>query len=100
MSKVRKVANLMIGLLIVGSISYCSYSFGSAESRMRQTCGEISLGMSVAALSAFAKEHGLNLPRQESGVIFMVESKTFGRWGCRVVLEKGVVQSAEYSFAD
>lgn len=99
MSKVRKVANLMIGLLIVGSISYCSYSFGSAESRMRQTCGE-TFGMSVAALSAFAKEHGLNLPHQESGVIFMVESKTFGRWGCRVTLEKGVVQSAEYNFAD
>ena len=100
MSKVRKVANLMIGLLIIGSISYCSYFFGSPESRMRQTCGEISLGMSVAALSAFAKEHGLNLPHQELGVIFMVESKTFGRWGCRVTLEKGVVQSAEYNFAD
>jgi hypothetical protein len=70
-SKVSKVANLITGLLIVGSISYCSYSFGSAESRMRQTCSEIT----VVALSAFAKEHGLNLP-QESGVIFMVESKT------------------------
>jgi hypothetical protein len=56
---------------------------------MRQTCSEITSGMSVVALSAFAKEHGLNLPRQESGVIFMVESKTLGRWGCRVTLEKG-----------
>ncbi|WP_256415461.1 hypothetical protein [Acinetobacter sp. 5862] len=100
MSKVSKVANLITALLIVGSISYCSYSFGSAESRMRQTCSEITSGMSVVALSAFAKEHGLNLPRQESGVIFMVESKTLGRWGCRVTLEKGMVQSAEYNFAD
>jgi hypothetical protein len=100
MGKVRKAVNLIAGLFILGGISYCSYSFGTAESRMRQTCGEITPGMSASALRTFAKEHGLNPPRQESGVNFLAESKTFGRWSCRVVLEKGVVQSAEYNFAD
>jgi hypothetical protein len=100
MGKIRKAVNLSAGLVILGGMAYCSYSFGSAESRMRKVCSEISPGMSISALSAFAKEHGLNPPRQESGVAFLAESKTFGRWSCRVVLEKGVVQSAEYNFAD
>ncbi len=67
---------------------------------MRQTCSEIIPGMSVSSLRAFASEHALNQPSQDSRVIFLAGSKTFGRWACRVVLEKGIVQRAEYNFAD
>lgn len=100
MGNVRKAANLITGLFILGGILYCADLFVGAESRMRQACGEIAPGMSVATLRTFAKKHGMNAPRQESGVTFLAESMTFGRWSCRVVLEKGVVRNSEYNFAD
>ncbi|WP_218110638.1 hypothetical protein [Ostreibacterium oceani] len=56
--------------------------------------------MSVDILRSFADEHGLRPPHAETGSTLLVESKTFGRWGCHVVLENGVVKTAEYNFMD
>lgn len=100
MGKFRRAVSLIASLFVLGGLAYCSYSFGSAEERMRQTCSEITPGLSASALRAFARKHGLNPPHQDSGVTFLAESRTFGRWSCRVTLDKGVVQRAEYNFAD
>ena len=51
-------------------------------------------------LRDFAARHGLNAPRNPSGVGFMVESRTFGRYGCQLELANGRLVSAQYHFAD
>ena len=53
------------------------------------------------ALTGFAQAHGMHPLPHESGVNYMVETRTFGRWGCRVELKDGVVTApAVYSFSD
>lgn len=56
--------------------------------------------MSVAELREYADEQGLGPPPKESGVSFLVEGKTFGRWGCEVVTEAGYVKHVKYIFHD
>ena len=51
-------------------------------------------------LRDFAARHGLNAPRNPSGAGFMVESRTFGRYGCQLELANGRLVSAQYHFAD
>ena len=99
-SKVRKAVSAVVGAAALGGLAYEAYLFASAEDRVRRACGEISVGMPISALRNFADGRGLSAPRADSGVVFLVETKTFGRWGCRVVLEKGLVQTATYNFAD
>jgi len=99
MGSIRRVVSLSMGLGLVGGISYCSYNFASAEGRVRELCSQIQPGMSVAQLREFASTHGLDPKPRESGASYIVESKTFGRFGCKVLLEGGVVKLAEYNFA-
>ena len=101
MPKLRRILNSVFGLLLLSGISYCTYNFASAESRVKDLCSQIKPGMSVSELKAFGSEHGLGpQPRNESGISFMVESKTYGRYGCKILLEAGNVKTAEYNFAD
>ena len=55
-----------------------------------------SSGMTLAELRAFSSASGLGPAPESSGVRFMVERKTFGRYGCRLELADGVVQTARY----
>ena len=91
----------VIGVLMLASASYVFYSFITAEGRLKEVCGQIKPGMPVAELRAFGKKHGLGPGATgESGVQFMVETRTFGRYGCTVILEAGIVKDAKYNFAD
>lgn len=101
MPKLRRVLNSVFVLLLLSGISYCSYNFASAEGRVKDLCSQIKPGMAFSELKAFGSEHGLGpQPHNESGIIFMVESKTYGRYGCRILLEAGQVKTAEYNFAN
>ncbi|NQD35618.1 hypothetical protein HPT27_01200 [Permianibacter sp. IMCC34836] len=97
----RKVVSIVFVVFAVSSISYCAYSYGTAETRVKELCGEIKPGMSISELRAFGLAKGLGPePHNESGVNFMVERKTYGRYGCKIVIESGVVKGAQYDFAD
>ena len=100
MERNRKTVNTIAGVAIIGGIIYYSYSFGSAEGRIRSICADITPGMPFNTLLTFAKDHGLSQPQDDSGVSYITENKTFGRWGCRVVLNQGLVQIAEYNYVD
>lgn len=100
MGRILKSTALIAGILFIGGLVYFSYLFGTAESRVRHICGEVAPGMSFSTLRTFAAANGLSRPYQESGVNFLIETKTFGRWGCKVVLETGAVKNAEFNFAD
>jgi len=91
----------LIGVLVLAGASYVFYSFVSAEGRLKEVCSQINPGMNVSELRDFGKKHGLGpQPSGESGVHYMVESRTFGRYGCKVNLEAGIVKSADYNLAD
>jgi len=98
--KLRKTINTLFGVTILVGISYCSYNFLSAESRMRAVCNQIQQGMTVKQLQEFVSIHGLIPQPKKSGTSFVVETKTYGRFGCKVITEAGFVKEAKYIFAD
>lgn len=88
------------GVISVAILAYGLYVFEGTESRVKALCPKITPGMSFAALQEFAARNGLSAPRAQSGDIFLVETKPFGRWSCLVTLEDGVVKKSEYYVAD
>ena len=100
MSKFRKTISMLFVIAMLSGIAYCTNNFVTAESRVRALCDEIQPGISVAELRKFASEHGLSSHIKESGISFMVETKTYGRYGCIITTESGIVKKAEYNFAD
>ena len=87
----------IIGLLLAVFFGYFFYSLNTAPARMMEVCSQIKPGMTHAQLKTFAEEHGLSQPpKKESGATFLGESRSYGRFTCRVVLEAGVVKSSEY----
>lgn len=99
MTKRRRILNTMGGLLLLSGLGYYVYGFASAESRLVARCAEIKPGTSIEALRKFALSHGLRAPRGE-GINDLVETKTFGRYGCRVTVENQVVKESRYDYAD
>ena len=99
MTRRRRILNTIGGLLLLGGLGYYVYGFASAESRLMARCAEIRPGTSIEALQEFALAHGLRAPRGD-GVNYLVETKTFGRHGCRVTVENHAVTESRYDFAD
>jgi hypothetical protein len=98
--KIIRTIGLLLGAVLVGGISYCSYNFMTAENRVRELCGRIKPTMPVAELKAFSAQHGLRPDVRDTGVSVLVESESFGRHGCRVVVNSGFVQASEYVYSD
>ena len=84
---------------MLGSIGYYVYGYVTAASRLKALCGAIQPGMSANALRDFAIMHGLR-SAQGDGVNYLVETRTFGRYGCRVMVENQVVTESRYNFSD
>ena len=95
-----RTALIATGLLLATGLSYCTWNFATAEGRVRALCSSIQPGMPVQQLRDFARAHGLGPAPGATGVNYIVESKSFGRYGCKVLLENGAVKSAEYHFLD
>lgn len=96
----RQIANAAAGALILGLVTYCGYGYATAQTRVRALCAEIKPGLPIASVRSFASSHGLRKPSQPSGINYLVETRTFGRSGCRVTFEDGIVKTSVYSFAD
>jgi hypothetical protein len=99
MTRRRRLLNTIGGLLLLGGLGYYVYGFASAESRLMALCADIKPGTSVEALRELALAHGLKTPRGE-GINYLVETKTFGRYGCKVAVENKVVKESRYDYAD
>ena len=97
----RSVAvTLFAGVAVVAGVGYFAYIFVSAEDRVRGLCAQLQPGMTLPALRAFAEQHGMRKPNKETGLDFLVETKTFGRFGCMVKMDSGVVRTVAYNFGD
>lgn len=94
--KVRYMVNLIGGLLLIGVIGFYIVSFATADSRVRKLCGKIHAGMSVTELNQYAKDVGLGPSARSAGTSFLVERKSFGRYGCKVEAVNGVVQTVGF----
>lgn len=100
MNKLFKRIASGVGLCFLGILAYVFYIFYSAEGRVTEICSAIHSGMSVPELNEFSASHGLGPAVTDStGVKFIVEKKSFGRYGCKVTIENGHVSSAEYNFS-
>jgi hypothetical protein len=100
MGRFRKSIVTIFGIVILSGISHCTYNFVSAESRVRAVCEQIRPGMAVDQLREFVAAQGFFPEPKESGVSYVAETRTYGRFGCEVVAEAGYVRKATYYFAD
>lgn len=100
MSYVWRMFKSVFGITLVLGIAYFLYNYSTAEGRVRALCPQIKSGMSIAALREFANHHGLGPGRPHEGVNYLVEKKSYGRHGCRVVVASGVVQESTHTYAD
>lgn len=74
-----------------------TYLFGPAEWRVKKLCPQ-RVGLSYEELTVFGKKHGLKRPYRREGITFMVETKSYGRWGCEVEMKDSKAVCAEYHF--
>lgn len=83
-------------------MGYFYYSLSTAEARVRPLCAQIKAGTTLTDLRAFGAENGLQMPRvaSDAKVTYMVERRSYGRNGCRIVMDGTAVISAEYSHQD
>lgn len=96
---VRATVNSILGLAILGGLAYWFYGYYSAESRLTETCRAIHPGMNLVELESVALDRGIGpVPQKRDGIAYMAEMKTFGRYGCRLVISNGRVVRADYDF--
>ena len=96
----RGAINILGGLLLLGVVIYYVSNFVTADTRVRNLCSKVTVGMTTDNLNAYAGRVGLGPPARSSGTSFLVESKTFGRYGCRVEATDGVIRSAKYDVSN
>jgi len=103
MKKIRhaiKKVVLTLFVLWILLFVYSLFNFLTAEERVTALCAQIKPGMPLAELATFADKNGLGPLRLREGTNYLVESKTYGRFGCVVVVKSGVVQQSKYNHAD
>lgn len=87
----RKLLNVTGGILVLAGLSYCSYTFVGAEVRAPSFCNQIKSGMAVEQLRQVALLDGIAPAPKESGTSFIVETKTYGRYGSKVITKGGYI---------
>jgi hypothetical protein len=100
MRSIRRTVNLVGGIAILGALLYVFGGFFTAPSRLRSVCAQIHPGTTLTQLQVLADAHGLNTLHEVAPVLFLVEARTFGRYGCRVEFRGPVVSKAEYEVRD
>jgi hypothetical protein len=97
---VRAAVNMVGGTALVGAVVYIVMVYATAETRVRGLCSKITVGMTISDLNTYARRVGLGPPAYSDGTSFVVEHKTFGRYGCRIEATGGSVRSVTYNYAD
>jgi hypothetical protein len=100
MRPIRSTVSLVGGIAILGALLYVFAGYSTAPNRIRSVCVQIHPGTTLTELQALAVAHGLTTPHEVAPVLFLVEARTFGRYGCKVEFQGSVVSKAEYDFRD
>ena len=98
---IRKLISTVFALSALFGISYSTYNFNSAEDRVKLICSNIKPGMTLDELKIFSHQNGVGPePYVESGITYIVEEKTFGRYGCKIKMKNKIVEESTYNFQD
>jgi hypothetical protein len=97
---VRRLLLVFVLLGVLWTGAYYTYGYLTAATRIAALCAEVRPGMTILELRRFGIRHGLIGKTVDTGVIHLVESRTFGRYGCRIALKKGIVTESAYHRAD
>ncbi len=92
----RRVSLLFVLFAILWAGAYYTYGYLTAATRLGALCTAVKPGMTAAELHEFARHNGLIGRPGERGVVYLIEQRTFGRYGCRLVIENGVVRTSTY----
>ena len=91
----------VFAILVVGAIAYSLYSISTGGERVAERCAEIKPGMTLPQLQEFAKKQDFSpVPAKTTGHIWLAETRSYGRFTCRVTLKDGVVVEAIFSHQD
>lgn len=90
----------VLGLALAIYIAYFLFSLATAENRVRTICAGIKPGTTVSQLEQISKDNRMSKPTDHGGFGYMVERRSYGRYGCRITFSYGVVAKAEYSHQD
>jgi len=80
----RSIVNFVIGLSFIAVVGLYFVQFITADRRVKELCAEIRPGMRVVDVNQYAKSVGLGPPAKVTGTSFLVERRTFGRYGTLV----------------
>ena len=100
---VRQMAARILVTIALFWMAFFIYSTTTGKERVTGLCRQITPGMDVGQLTAFAEQHGLGPWRHlDSGtkLAHLAEARTAGRHACRIEFEGGKVRNATYSHAD
>lgn len=100
MTPLAKGVGLLFGIPAMLAIVFFTYFSATGEDRMTQLCRKITPGMTATQLQEFAQENRLTNPTPNAGVTVLDNTRSYGRHACRVTLEAGVVQGAEYTLTN
>jgi hypothetical protein len=100
--RVFKWIGITIGAFLVFFTGYFYYSLATAEARVRPMCAEIKPGTARTEIQTYAIEKGLLIPAgsSNSNVVFAVEKRSYGRFGCKILFDGEVVKTSEYMHND
>lgn len=91
---------LAVSALLLAGFGYFFYLSSTAEQRVKSLCTQVQPGMTLIDLQSFTERHGLGPGKAHEDLNYLVETRSFGRHGCKVLVKNGLVQRSEYSYAD
>ena len=98
--KLFKLIGQVLSILAVAAIGYVGWTFIHAEGRVGALCKQMTPGLSMDALRAFAKANDLGPQAVHTGTNYLMDGKSFGRFGCKVEVDSAGVVSSEFSKSD
>lgn len=93
----------IVGISVLCLMIWVMYGLVTSGSRVRDKCSQITGGITFSELKIFAISEGFLPPSNPpggSGEVAIAEGRSYGRAGCKVTLEAGLVKSVKYYFMD
>ncbi len=94
-----QVLSTIAGITAVGGGLYYIGLYTSAEKRVSGICAKFTPGLNVTAAAKIAEAYGMSAPRN-TPTTYVVETATFGRYGCKLEFKDGILERSTYDFRD
>lgn len=95
--KIIKGVLILLGLWLVIGVGLIAYRLAGANDRVTAVCESIKPGTNVEQLAVMDDKKGLRFkpaPMKDAEVVYLPETRSGGRYGCRIRLHQDVVKEA------